>query len=36
MPDRFLQAAPLVDMIETQRPTIAGAVPTIWNDVMHA
>ena len=22
-------------MIETQRPTVAGAVPTIWNDVMH-
>jgi fatty-acyl-CoA synthase len=34
MPDRFLQAEPLVDMIERQRPTIAAAVPTIWNDVL--
>ena len=25
----------LIDLIETQRPTVAGAVPTIWNDVMH-
>ena len=35
MPDRFLDAKSLVDLIETQRPTLAGAVPTIWNDVMH-
>ena len=35
LPDRFLQAAPLVDMIEQHRPTIAAAVPTIWNDVLH-
>lgn len=34
LPDRFLQAAPLVDMIERHRPTIAAAVPTIWNDVL--
>jgi fatty-acyl-CoA synthase len=34
MPDRFLQAAPLVDMIEQRRPTVAAAVPTIWNDVL--
>jgi len=34
MPDRFLQAEPLVDMIEQLRPTIAAAVPTIWNDVL--
>src|SRR6202167_3304874 len=34
MPDRFLQAAPLVRLIEAERPTIAGAVPTIWNDVL--
>jgi fatty-acyl-CoA synthase len=34
MPDRFLQAPRLVDMIEERRPTIAGAVPTIWNDVL--
>ncbi|MGV0850338.1 fatty acid--CoA ligase [Mycolicibacterium phlei] len=35
LPDRFLQAAPLVDMIERHRPTISAAVPTIWNDVLH-
>jgi fatty-acyl-CoA synthase len=35
MPDRCLQAEPLVDMIEKHRPTMAAAVPTIWNDVMH-
>jgi fatty-acyl-CoA synthase len=34
MTDRFLDAKSLVDLIETQRPTLAGAVPTIWNDVM--
>lgn len=35
LPDRYLGAQPLVDLIESQRPTVAGAVPTIWNDVMH-
>jgi fatty-acyl-CoA synthase len=35
LPDRHLDAASLIDMIETLRPTVAGAVPTIWNDVMH-
>ncbi len=35
MPDRHLDAASLIDLVETQRPTVAGAVPTIWNDVMH-
>ena len=35
LPDRFLDARSLVNLIETQRPTIAGAVPTIWNDVLH-
>jgi fatty-acyl-CoA synthase len=34
MPDRFLQAEPLVRVIESERPTISGAVPTIWNDVL--
>ncbi|HEV2373529.1 MAG TPA: long-chain fatty acid--CoA ligase [Streptosporangiaceae bacterium] len=34
MPDRFLQPAPLVKLIETERPTLAGAVPTIWNGVL--
>ena len=35
MPDRFMDAPSLVNLIESQRPTVAGAVPTIWNDVMH-
>jgi fatty-acyl-CoA synthase len=34
MPDRFLQAAPLAAMISVERPTRAGAVPTIWNDLL--
>ncbi|GAA4362211.1 long-chain fatty acid--CoA ligase [Actinomadura verrucosospora] len=34
MPDRFLQAEPLVRLIEAERPTVAGAVPTIWSDVL--
>ena len=34
MPDRFLQAAPLAAMIETERATWRGAVPTIWNDLL--
>jgi fatty-acyl-CoA synthase len=34
MPDRFLQAQPLVEMVERERPTMSGAVPSIWNDVM--
>ncbi|MFV8245332.1 long-chain fatty acid--CoA ligase [Mycolicibacterium peregrinum] len=35
MPDRFMDGGSLINLIETQRPTLAGAVPTIWNDVMH-
>ncbi|MDT7768532.1 MAG: hypothetical protein QOI30_1532 [Mycobacterium sp.] len=35
LPDRHLDAKSLVDLIEKLRPTVAGAVPTIWNDVMH-
>lgn len=35
MPDRFLDGASLVGLIESQRPTLAGAVPTIWNDVLN-
>jgi fatty-acyl-CoA synthase len=33
MPDRFLQAEPLAKLIESERPTVAGAVPTIWSDL---
>jgi len=34
MPDRFLQPEPLVRLIEAERPTVAGAVPTIWNSLL--
>jgi fatty-acyl-CoA synthase len=34
MPDRFLQPAPLTRLIEAERPTLAGAVPTIWNALL--
>ena len=34
MPDRFLQPEPLVALIEAERPTLAGAVPTIWNALL--
>ncbi|HKD87525.1 MAG TPA: long-chain-fatty-acid--CoA ligase, partial [Streptosporangiaceae bacterium] len=34
MPDRLLQPEPLVRLIEAERPTIAGAVPTIWNGLL--
>ncbi|MDT5137531.1 MAG: hypothetical protein QOD58_1793 [Mycobacterium sp.] len=35
LPDRHLDARSLVHLVENLRPTLAGAVPTIWNDVMH-
>jgi fatty-acyl-CoA synthase len=34
MPDRHLQAEPLVAMIQAERVTGASAVPTIWSDVL--
>ncbi|MHB8187106.1 MAG: long-chain fatty acid--CoA ligase [Dermatophilaceae bacterium] len=34
MPDRFLQAEPLAKMIEAERVTGGGAVPTIWTDLL--
>ncbi|MFM9369068.1 long-chain fatty acid--CoA ligase [Streptomyces sp. Da 82-17] len=34
MPDRFLQPAPLAEMIEQERPTYAAAVPTIWQGLL--
>jgi fatty-acyl-CoA synthase len=34
MPDRFLQAEPLLQMIEAERVTSGAAVPTIWGDVL--
>jgi fatty-acyl-CoA synthase len=35
LPDCHLDARSVIDMIKKLRPTLAGAVPTIWNDVMH-
>lgn len=35
MPDRFLQAEPLIRLIRDERPTIAAAVPTIWIDILN-
>ncbi|GHC44204.1 long-chain-fatty-acid--CoA ligase [Streptomyces vinaceusdrappus] len=34
MPDRFLQPAPLAEMIEGEKPTHAAAVPTIWQGLL--
>ncbi|HEV8064534.1 MAG TPA: long-chain fatty acid--CoA ligase [Acidimicrobiales bacterium] len=34
MPKQYLQAEPLVKLIEAERPTFAGAVPAIWNEVL--
>ncbi|MEV6771137.1 long-chain fatty acid--CoA ligase [Nocardia sp. NPDC051030] len=34
MPDRFLQPAPLLEMMAVAKPTFAAAVPTIWGGVL--
>jgi fatty-acyl-CoA synthase len=34
MPDRWLQAEPLVRFMVEARPTMSGGVPTVWNDVL--
>jgi len=34
MPDRWLQADPLCRFMREVRPTVSGAVPTVWNDVL--
>jgi fatty-acyl-CoA synthase len=34
MPDRWLQAEPLCRFMRDARPTVSGAVPTVWNDVL--
>jgi fatty-acyl-CoA synthase len=34
MPGKFLQGEPLAKLIESERVTIAGAVPTIWMDLL--
>lgn len=35
MPDRWLQADPLCRFMREVRPTISGAVPTVWSDVLN-
>ena len=35
LPDCHLDARSLIGMVEELRPTVTGAVPTIWNDVLH-
>ena len=34
MPDRFMVADRLVKLIQDERITLSGAVPTIWNDIL--
>jgi fatty-acyl-CoA synthase len=34
MPQQFLQAGPLAEIIEATKPTYSGAVPTILNDIL--
>ncbi|MGV9313548.1 long-chain fatty acid--CoA ligase [Streptomyces sp. NPDC003691] len=34
MPERFLQPAPLAEMIEREKPTHAAAIPTIWQGLL--
>jgi fatty-acyl-CoA synthase len=34
MPDRFLQPGPIAEMIASERPTYAAAVPTIWQGLL--
>ncbi len=34
MPDRWLQAEPLCRFMNDSEPTLSGAVPTVWNDVL--
>ena len=34
MPSRFLQAEPLTKLIEDEKVTVAGGVPTVFMDVL--
>ena len=34
LPDRFLQAEPLANLIASERPTVMGCVPTIFADLL--
>ena len=35
MPSKFLQGEPLAKLIESERVTVAGGVPTIWLDLLN-
>ncbi|GLY69224.1 long-chain fatty acid--CoA ligase [Amycolatopsis taiwanensis] len=35
LPDRFLQPEPVARMLAAEKPTLAGAVPTIWQGLLH-
>ena len=35
MPDRLLEAEPLAKLIEAERPTVVGCVPTIFAELLH-
>ncbi len=34
MPDRFLQPEPLVKLVQAEKVTLAGAVPSVWGGVL--
>ena len=34
LPDRRLDGARLARLIETERPTVSGGVPTVWRDIL--
>jgi fatty-acyl-CoA synthase len=36
MPDRYLQADPIVGFIQSEQATVSAAVPTIWNDILQS
>ncbi len=35
MPQQFLQADPLAELVAAARPTLSGAVPTVLSDILH-
>ncbi len=35
MPQQFLQAGPVADLVAKTQPTISGAVPTVLSDILH-
>ncbi|WP_034268914.1 long-chain fatty acid--CoA ligase [Haloechinothrix halophila] len=34
MPDRFLQPGPIAEILATEKPTFAAAVPTVWQGLL--